>query len=292
MLKRALRAIVPFGALLIALLLLAAFQPGQFAQQTTVLYDGNLGSTPDMQGFSFLTLSESALQTYTIGAATLDTMAVRSDHAGYFAKDQPTLDRQSGYSVQFTTQIVKENHTSPHRAGFSIIVLSSDLQGIELGFWSNEIWAQEGGTDALFTHAEGVNFDTTAALTDYELSITTDSYKLSAGGSEILTGMLRDYTALEGILDPYETPNLLFLGDNSSRGQTKVDIAYVALQTMSPSTSTPSPTATLETMPTQELTSTPTATTTANSTAPATPPPPPTHTWYWWFPFTAGYPQQ
>jgi hypothetical protein len=224
----------------------------------------------------------------------LDTTAVPDDQAGYFAKDQPSLDRQAGYAVQFKAQIEEENHASPHRAGFSVIVLSSDMQGIELGFWSDEIWAQEGGTSALFTHAEGVNFDTTAALIEYELQITADTYTLSANGAESLSGALRDYTAFEGILDPYETPNLLFLGDNTSRGQARINIAYVALQTISQSTSTPSPTATVELTATPESTFTPTATETPTATATIsiTPTPEPIRTWYWWLPFTSGYPSQ
>ena len=171
MLRHVSHIILLFGAFLFPASLLAARLPSDNTTQTTILYDGELGGTPDTQGFDYLAFATSASQTYSNGVTTLDTTAVRADQAGYFAKEHPSLDRQNGYSVQFTTQIAEENHASQHRAGFSLIVLSTDLQGIELGFWSNEIWAQEGGSDALFTHAEGVNFDTTAALTEYELQI-------------------------------------------------------------------------------------------------------------------------
>lgn len=290
MLNRALHFALLLGAVLFPASYLSAFQPNELTQQTTVLYDGHLGGTPDAQGFDFIALASSATQNFANGVTTLDTTAVQSDQAGYFAKDPPDLDRQTGYTVQFTAQILEENHATQHRAGFSLIVLSSDLQGIELGFWSNEIWAQEGGTDNLFTHAEGVVFDTTAALIDYELHISADEYTLFAAGSEILTGALRDYTALEGLIDPYEIPNLIFLGDNTSRGQAKANIAYVALQTTTTPTSTPSPTATIESTPTQM--STPTPSPTATPTITPTPTVQPTRSGFWWLPYTSGYPPQ
>ena len=41
-------------------------------------------------------------------------------------------------------KLLSETHSTNDRAGLSLIVLSSDLRGIELGFWTNEIWAQSG----------------------------------------------------------------------------------------------------------------------------------------------------
>ena len=125
-------------------------------------------------------------------------------------------------------------------------------------------------------------------------NISGDEYTLSTGGSEILTGVLRDYTAFDKLIDPYETPNLLFIGDNTSRAQAKVNIAYVALQTISPPTSTPSPTSTIESTPTQTPTSTATATAAPTATAAVTitPTPDPTRYWLWWLPYTSGYPPQ
>jgi hypothetical protein len=54
-------------------------------------------------------------------------------------------------------------------------VMSSDKRGIELGFWIDEIWAQEGGTSQPFTHAEGATFTTTADLISYRLSALGNS---------------------------------------------------------------------------------------------------------------------
>ncbi len=44
------------------------------------------------------------------------------------------MDRTTGYTLSFDLQVGSESHVSNDRAGFSVIALSSDLQGIELGF--------------------------------------------------------------------------------------------------------------------------------------------------------------
>lgn len=292
MLKRGHSPFFIFNAFILIFFTLPSFWHAQPPVETTLLYDGALGGTPDTQHFSYLSLSESATQTFMGGVTTLDTTAVQGDQAGYFSTDHPALDRQLGYSIIFTLQLLEEAHASYHRAGFSLTALGSDVQGIELGFWSSEIWAQEGGTDALFTHAESASFNTTAALTTFELAIRGDEYVLYADGLQILSGSLRDYTALESLIDPYETPNLLFLGDNTSRGQAKVNIAYVAVQTVAAATSTPSPTTTATAAFTPTATSTATAapSPTMAATLSATPIPQPERDWNWWFPLTAGYP--
>jgi len=96
-------------------------------------------------------------------------------------------------------------------------VLGSDKKGIELGFWTNAVWAQS--DSPLFTHAETTNLNTTAAAVDYALSIGPTHYALFTNGVPVLSGPVRDYTAFTGPVDPYETPNFLFFGDNTSSAQ-------------------------------------------------------------------------
>ena len=205
-------------------------------QATTVLYDGALNTgTPDTQGFLYLTNPFSgvqATQTFTNPVTILDTTPQRTDYAGYFAK--PTLyaplDRARGYQVRFTAQVVAESHVSNDRAGFSLLVTSSDKRGIELGFWENEVWAQEGGSSQPFTHAEGAVFTTTTGLIEYRLSVMGNSYTLAANGSTVLSGLLRDYTlAPPPPLNPYNTPNLIFLGDDTSSAQAILKLAAVSV---------------------------------------------------------------
>lgn len=282
--------------LIVAAGLLSAFQAGEPARETTVLYDGRLGGTPDQQSLSYIALfTTAANQRYEDGVTILDTWDVAADQAGYFGPGAPVLDRELGYTVYFSGQILREAHESRHRAGFTVLVVSDDLRGLELAFWENEIWAQEGGSEALFTHAEGAAFDTTAAVTEYELAVFGDEYALSAGGEVILSGALRDYTAFDGFPDVYEEPNLVFLGDNTRRAQAESAIRYVALESVSPAPSTPSPTMTSSPSLTPTSTLTPQATATLRPTATATavptatPAPSPTPTprpwYYWWLPW-------
>jgi hypothetical protein len=235
------------------------------AAATTTLYDGALNSTPDQQGFLYLTdpfPPQSASQSFANGATTL-TSLTNSDKAGYFARAalMPQLNRSSGYSVAFKVQLLDEAHANSNRAGFSVIVLSQDLKGIELGFWKDQIWAQSGPQ---FTHAEGVAFGTTAALTTYELTIVGDSYTLSSGAST-LSGPLRDYSSFGW---PYTTPNFVFLGDDTTSAGGQIRLAQVAIETSLPPTATPThtPTATPTGTPTSTSTPTPTYTPTATAT--------------------------
>jgi hypothetical protein len=207
-------------------------------QATMVLYDGALNTgTPDTQGFVYLTNPFSgaqATQTFTNPVTILDTTPQRTDYAGYFAKSTlyAPLDRARGYQVRFTAQVVAESHVSNDRAGLSLLVMSSDKRGIELGFWENEVWAQEGGSSQPFTHAEGATFATTGGLTNYRLSVLGNTYNLAADGVTILSGQLRDYTAAPPPplpVNPYTTPNLIFLGDDTSSAQAILKLAAVSM---------------------------------------------------------------
>lgn len=201
-----------------------------------VLYDGSdtLHPLPGDQGWAYGTdplIGASVIQTSVPVGVRLDSMAVTGEKAGYFSFSHPgmePLDRAAGYMVTFDVKINSESHTSSDRAGFSIIAISSDLMGIELGFWADTIFAQEAPG---FTHAEDVAFST-GAMTRYELAVAGDSYALRAGGSAtpILTGSLRDYSpAFVPTPDVYEIPSFLFLGDDTGSAAASVDIAYVEL---------------------------------------------------------------
>jgi hypothetical protein len=211
---------------LIAVAVLLVLMTGP-SRADTVLYNGALNTTPDVQGWTYLTNPSptQATQAAGSGVTTLDTTARKLDMAGYFSFGLPgvgTLDRTLGYTIGFRVRLAQESHVSNDRAGFSVIALSGDNQGIELGFWSNEVWAQNVG----FTHGEGASFNTTASLTDYTLRILGSSYTLSANGSTLLTGPLRNYSAF-GL--PYNVPNLLVFGDDTTSASAHVEIARISL---------------------------------------------------------------
>ncbi len=208
---------------------------------TYTLYDGALGGTPDSQSFLYLNLPiGTATQSESGGVTTLDTTIVNMGaYAGYFGDasmvpDMPVLDRTTGYTLTFTAQVETEAHANNDRAGFSVIVLGNDNMGIEVAFWEDEIWVQD--DDAvepgdLFTHAEGVVYTTTAVLETYHLLVFSDTYTLTVGGSTILTGRLRDYTNFSGPIDPYETPNFIFLGDNTTSAEARIRLSFVSVST-------------------------------------------------------------
>lgn len=244
---------IPF-ALALALLL-CCLAPLVATAQQTILYDGAIGDgtqTPDQQGLAYLTIPippESATQQAANGITTLDTTGDRFDHAGYFGlpDSMPTLDRTTGYTLSFTLRIIEETHadsdsnedSKDDRAGFSVILISDDLEGIELGFWKYEIWAQHDGMP-LFTHNEGVTFPTTDTVR-YDLAVQEATYTLMADSTAILTGSLRNYSAFPGIpgvppgvLNPYTTPNLLFLGDNTTAASARFALSWVAIAIAEP----------------------------------------------------------
>jgi hypothetical protein len=217
-------------------------------ENTITLYDAALGGTPDTQGKLAFRASPGVLATHVFadGCTILDSMASQPDAAGYFADPRtlPALHRSAGYALRFSVQLVSEYHADSDkdgdgvgdRAGFSVIVLSSDTKGIELGFWEDQIWAQEQGAaeppaGMLFTHAESARFDTTSRMIAYTLAVRDDRYELSSDGVTILHGQLRDYTAFEGPVNPYRTPNFIFLGDDTGSARAVVRLASVALTT-------------------------------------------------------------
>lgn len=201
---------------------------------TTVLYDGALGTPPEAQGFVYAEVG-TATRTTASGATTLDTTAGNAISAGYTVSPTvaPVLDRLAGYSVTFTAQVITETHANGNRAGFSLTVLSTDTLGIELGFWPDRVWAQEGGSGpSLFTQAEGTALNTTTGLITYTLTVAGSGYSLSASGQPVLSGALRDYGAFlppPGLTNPYTAPNFIFLGDDTTSARGSVRLAHVSV---------------------------------------------------------------
>ncbi|BAY08331.1 DUF4347 domain-containing protein [Calothrix sp. NIES-2098] len=244
------------------------------------LYNSSLGSTPNTQGWLQFGASpalgssvplggtQSIVQT-TTGYET-KLVSTQFGGAGYSNYNAglpiqlnpalPVLDANKGFTVSFDLKINSESHSQDDnndgiqdRAGFSVIVVTSDnTKAIELGFWGDQIWAQNdgpnvapGSTRTLFTHSatESASYDTMSTLSHYDLTIKGDTYSLFAAGGKvpILTGILRNYTAFDhtsaGPLgtslpyDPYERTNFIFLGDNTTAAQADVNLKNITLET-------------------------------------------------------------
>ncbi len=157
------------------------------------------------------------------GLLNLDTTAA-SVRAGW-SSTGGTMDRSTGYTLSFDLRVNSESHVSNDRSGFAVIALSSDLQGIELGFWSTEVWAQNWAQNVGFTHGEGTAaFNPSAGVISYELTIQGSSYTLKANDTQVLTGSLRNYSASSF---PYTTPNFVFFGDNTFQAAANSDLGAV-----------------------------------------------------------------
>jgi hypothetical protein len=217
----------------ILLPVLGVFLASQLSAQ--VLYDAATSTLPTLQGWSFLSLPALASEVLEGGGARLDTTVSGGIFAGWSRLSPAPLDRVKGYTLSLELQLLSESHASTNRAGVSWIVLGSDRKGIEIGLWTDRIWAQ---SDApMFTQAEGVARELGTRWRELSLTVQGDRYALAVDGVAALNGPLRDYTPFTGPIDPYETPNFLFLGDDttSARGAVRFRKMQLILPpTMSP----------------------------------------------------------
>src|SRR5262245_3293703 len=210
----------------LSLVLSAAF--GASSATGQVLFDGATGTLPAAQGWLFIA-SVNATQTQTNNSVSLDTSLSTSTQGGYTLISPVPLNRTNGFTLSFNVQIQSETHANTNRAGFSIILLDNEQRGVELGFWADRIFAQS--DSPLFVHSEDVSFVTSNSFVTYCLSFFSSNYVLRANGETILHGPIRDYTAFNGFLNPYRTPNLMFLGDDTMSAAAVVSLQKVVLQT-------------------------------------------------------------
>jgi hypothetical protein len=186
-----------------------------------LLYTGT--SAPSSQGWTGPFVAAQTLD--PAGFVTLDTTSSPQLQDGY-ARIEPLLSSTPGFQLDFTARLESETHDKNDRAGFSLIVTDQNKHGIELGFWGNEIWAQQLG----FTHGASALF-TTTQMTDYRLTMVGDSYALSAGGNTLLSGntIFYDAPGLFGGNFPYRTPNVLFFGDDTTSASARFSLKSVSI---------------------------------------------------------------
>ena len=206
------------------------------------LYDAAADTTPDQQGWAFLTnplIGAQASQRMEGGRLILNSSQEVVEQAGYFSKvppllferpDTPRINLSLGpFSIAFSMRQVMGidvPDTDPlalgqrNRGGFAVIVISEDLTGVELQFQVDHVVALD-NAHAAFPVGEVQSLDTTQGLRDYQLDISTSGYELSVDGISLLEGPLRDYSAIAppSPFDfPYTTPSFFFFGDNTGRG--------------------------------------------------------------------------
>lgn len=212
--------------------LLAMAVAAQVSAEPVILYDGDLRSLPEDQGWIYRLdppIRNQSRQVRVDGAFNLNTVRNLADRAGYFIRlpqmeahpQAPQLDRQRGYRIGFTLLLPSERRVAPNQeAGFSCIALSDDLLGIDLGFGAGEVFARSSKLErAEENRALPFRIDTRYA--DFELDIRENEYRLAADGQEILAGSLRNYSDAG---EPYTVPNLLFFGDNTESAGASVNL--------------------------------------------------------------------
>lgn len=220
--------------------------------QTTTLYNPTLGTKPGDQGSLVLGNVVGASETFQAGpppVTNLNSSASQGIYAGYSNYNTalggpsgfttttfvnaafPTLNPTTGFTLNFTMQLLSETHTgNANRAGFSVLLLGSDKKGIEIGFQSGRVFSQS----TAFTQMD-TNFTNTvpallSSLTAYSLSIQNSTYTLSAGSTLLLTGTTQDYTGASGFgTEVYRTSNLLFLGDDTTSAGANVNLGAVSV---------------------------------------------------------------
>ena len=210
---------------------------GAASASALTIYDGTSlpSQTPAQQGWLYKgTSNPTAPTAITNTSGTILNTGNSSNYSGYFKQSPITLNRNTGYSIKFSVKVNSESHSTNNRAGFSLIVISDSVAGetqpygIELGFWTDSIWAQNVG----FTRGENVALNTQSAVNNYNLYVQGLNYKLYVNGSNtpILQGTLRQYTGVtppSGYPNPYTTPKLIFMGDNTTSATGNVTISQV-----------------------------------------------------------------
>lgn len=161
----------------------------------------------------------------------------------------PILDRDSGFDIAFNVAVNEESSQS-NRAGFSLLVISEDGKGIELGFKSgagaqlgsetetepDRIFAQS----KKFKEAEETTEVDISEVTDYVLTVKGDTYTLFANDTEVLTGDVRKYqfNPLKSDpplpFNPYTSPSFLFLGDDTDQGYANFTLGTIAVTQHAP----------------------------------------------------------
>jgi Ca2+-binding RTX toxin-like protein len=247
--------------------------PGGTGTATNTVANGNLTFTTDRPvaaGYSNYKVTLPEISQVLAGGANITTSILNNNN--------PVLDRTKGYQFSFSGKVLSESRDSgtgvnnsdknndgkDDRAGFTVTLIGNDLQGIELQFWTNRIWARTDGLTQvdtslqpedspldnnrrLFTQSEYVAVNNNDREHQYDISIQGSSYTVYVDGVAQLSGRLRNYTAAInapvtvqipfvgsrtiGTPDFYEQPNLIFFGDKNPNAQASVSLSKVSLTT-------------------------------------------------------------
>lgn len=226
------------------------------------LYNGTSGVTPNLYNSPELNNSPAltfgspngGTQSFSNGVTNLNTSASNNNgiYGGYSNYNLttsaspsvitptslvnslfPSIDRNAGYSLTFTVKInsqVNDGTNGAYRAGFSVIAISSDKQGIEIGFRNSDIFSQASSSfNSIGEQVTNVS-SLLSSLNTYTLNIVGSNYTLTNNTTTLLSGVLRDYTTASGFgSDVYRTSNFIFLGDDTTSARADIDLQSISL---------------------------------------------------------------
>jgi hypothetical protein len=231
----------------ISQLIMALFMAsGLFAHASDImLYDSSAGTLPGNQPWLLYAQDTSSGGTASASLVTGGTnFSTNNPGRGgwsntipilnvYNNANFPTLSPTAGFALDWSMQVASETHNTNDRAGTSVILIGADNQGIELGFWSDQVWAQL--ASPLFTHGETAALDTSSSSVNYRLQIQGANYLLYADGNQILNGQTRSYAAFGSA--PYTLSNYFFIGDNATSAGASTNFGSIRLTTPVPESS-------------------------------------------------------
>lgn len=213
---------------LAALALLGAAGAG-----ASTLYDGaNAGNPlPSQQGWTTVTFP-GVTSTMSGTAYNLNTTASNAYQAGNFLTlPAGTLATGTGFDLAIGLDVLAESHTSDNRAGFSLLFVGNDPQhALELGFWTDEVWAYAVNGTSFVRGTPAIV--STAGFHDYVVRVRNDKFDLLVDGTALMSDVpLVDYpgSLSNPLTAVYETPNLLFFGDDTTSGSSNVKVSHVSL---------------------------------------------------------------
>ena len=213
-------------------LAVAALCAAAVPASAATLYNASLGSAPVAQGWTTLVVGAAALEAVTVGVPPAYSLVTTGAGVSYFGNaliGSSTLNTATGFDLSFSLKVVSETHVGNNRAGYSVVVVGADpTKAVELSFWSGNVWVPNynAADPDRFVHGADAAFNPTGAFHTYLLSVRNQQYTFSADGNALLSGALHDYTAGG---PPYTQPNFLFFGDDSSRGTSATELAFVNL---------------------------------------------------------------
>jgi len=197
----------------------------------------------------------SVSETSVAGGVQLNTAANSAEYSGYSNYNplsstyfnpaifqSSTLNQATGYTITFTvslSNVFDGSSPAAPRAAFSVIAVSSDKKGIEIGFRPTAIFSQSAsfGTESE-TSLSLISIDTSISK-DYTLTVFNDTYSLSlsSSGTSIINGALKNYVFNPASSDPplpfnpYTTSSFLFFGDDTGKASGTFTLGNVTLDT-------------------------------------------------------------